>query len=168
MHEEVKRAEGHLVDSELAALIASSESQISTPEVEVDASQLPGISDVLRHLRTLRDQKTSLEATLSDLNKQIATVSFQAVQLMRDARMTSTKIEGIGTAYLATTVTPRVKDADAFMTWARENMPEFIRESIHPATLKSQVKERLETGQAMPPDEVMGVDYFTDVRLLRK
>jgi hypothetical protein len=152
---------------ELEALIAETTEALGEAELTVDATELPGIKEVIGQLRAEKDKKATLEAELKSVNKQIEHYTKIALELMEASGIQNIRVEGIGLAYQHTSLYPSVKDPDALLEWAREFAPEIVKVGVHPQTLKSFIKERLETGEPIPDESVVSIYYDKSVNLRR-
>lgn len=152
---------------ELEALIAEATQAIAGEELLTSASELPGIKDVIANLRAEKDKKASLEAELTIVNKQIDKYTQVALELLDAAGIRSIVVEGIGQAYQHTSMRPTVLDADRLLEWAQENAPDIIKTGIHPQTLASTLRERMENGEPLPDEDVVRIYYQKSVNLRR-
>lgn len=136
----------------------------------------PKITDLVKRLRELKDQKDDLEEKLKAINKEAKEIQEKKLpKLMGDAEIESWKVTGAGTCYIKQELyvsmsKPDQESEDAeppFYDWARQNAPDLIKEFIHPARLKSWAKERLENGQPIP-DNTLKATFVPTATLLRR
>jgi hypothetical protein len=153
--------------NELEALIAEATQAIVDEELIASTTELPGIKEIVAALRAEKDKKTSLEVELTIINKQIDVLTKQALVLLEAAGIHNIRIEGIGLAYQHTSLQPTVFNQDKLVEWAQEHAPEIVKTAVNPQTLKAFLKERAESGEPMPPEDIVRVYYHKSVNLKR-
>jgi hypothetical protein len=138
----------------------------------------PKITEAVKRLRALKDQKDDLEEQLKAINKEAREIQEKLLpRLMSDAEMESFKVTGAGTCYIKQELYVSMakgegggKDEDVeppFYDWARQHAPDLIKPYIHPARLKSWAKEMLENGQPLP-DNTLKASFVPTATLLRR
>jgi predicted nuclease with TOPRIM domain len=139
---------------------------------ETAPTRYPAITEHVKRLRHLKDEKERLEEELKQVNKEAKHIQERLLPgLMSDAEMESFKVTGAGTCYIKQEIyVSMTKDGEGeapFYDWARNNAPDLVTEYIHPARLKAWAKERLENGQAIP-DNTLKATFVPTATLLRK
>lgn len=122
------------------------------------------LQPLCKQLRDLLAQKDVLAASTTQVNGEIALLNDQLVEKFQQGGLTSAKMEGLGTFYIQVTPRPKVADEEAlFKDLRRRKMGDLIKETVHPSTLTSTIKELRENGEA----DLAGVDIFeqTNVRM---
>lgn len=134
----------------------------------------PSITKHALRMRELMDSKDDLEAKLKAVNSELRDLKEKELpRLMENAEVEKVTIAGAGSLYIKQeTYVSMVKDPDApedeapFYDYARQNAPDLIQPYIHPARLKSWVKDRLENGLSVP-DNTLKVTHIPTATLRR-
>lgn len=106
------------------------------------------------------ERKETLEAKLESTTFDLEVLRRVFIKRMKDAGLTSAVVGGY--RYTPSPEPhPNVTDREALREWAREHMPDNM--ILPPQTLKAQLKERLEAGEALPD----GVDVHIQTTLKR-
>jgi len=112
------------------------------------------LTEMVKQLRTLKDEKEQLAAREKEINKSIRSLTEQQIpEYMDDNEIEKVSVEGVGTVFLQTKVYANVKaeNKEAFYEWLRETGNEaLIKEYVFPATLNAFAKEQLGNGVALP------------------
>lgn len=121
-------------------------------------------------LRALKERKQAIEDQLTDVNKQISYKEGVTLPELMTAHGVSTfKCPGVGTVYLQneTDVSVLADNRPELHAFLREQGDgSLVTETVHPATLKSYVKEKLEASDVELPEFIKVT--FRRVAKLRK
>lgn len=102
----------------------------------------------------LRAEKEELEAKLKDVNLEIMQIAERDIpQMLDDAGLDSVKVKGIGTVYLQGQIQVAVlsdNQPKLIEYMISEGHSDLVKETVHPGTLKSWVKERLDENLEVP------------------
>lgn len=131
----------------------------SPPELP-SSEDSPTLQLIASRFADLRIRKEDLEEQLKRVQENLDTAEENLVQWMETAGLDQFRtVDGHGCT-LRVSIHPSVKDKDALMTWVKKNKLTSML-SVHPSTLKSLCKERLEEGQGLPD----GVESFNQTRV---
>lgn len=125
------------------------------------------LSEVLRELKAIKDERSRLEKEASDLYKREEKLMEIAEMMMQEEDVESMRITTDGgtsyTAYVYHDQRCRVEDRDAFEAYCDENdvpVEAFMQDS--PNKLRSYVKECMENDEPIPPG--VSQTFLTSVR----
>ncbi len=108
---------------------------------QANETQNNRIFDLARKLSVERQFKADLEASIKEVNARIELISSELAELMIAENLHRFSLEG-RTYFTAVDTYPRIVDEGAFLDWLRKNGHEgLIKETVHPATLRSWYKE---------------------------
>lgn len=112
------------------------------------------LSDHVKYLRQLIDQKEDLNERLKTVNKEIQKLQEQVIpEQMEEEDIETFKVPGVGSVSIGMRCYAYVNKGDQpeFYQWLRENGHDpLIREVVWPKTLEAFAKEQLENGQPLP------------------
>lgn len=112
----------------------------------------------------LKEAKSDLKKQLADIDAQIDYVTIELIpeKLAEDGFSSvnldnGKRIQLSSQAYCST----RAGQKEALFEWLQEHeFGELITEVVNPSTLKAFVKEQLEEGNEVPPDEIVNYQPF--------
>lgn len=120
-------------------------------QTALEISKESPLTKQAKKLRKLKDEKEEIEEKLTQLNKQIDTLSETFAGEMESAGVESFKVEGVGSIYIQAINRPNIVDKDGFYKYLRDvGEAAIIKETIHAKTLQGWVNEHLEQGKALP------------------
>jgi hypothetical protein len=126
-------------------------------EVEQPLKQKSKLHEYAFTLRLLSEKEDKLKEDLKKLHGEMEELNGKFLSLMELNNITSMKVNGVGTCYVAADIYPSVKDETALFAFLRKNeAASLIKETVHPATLKAYVKEQIENTNTIPD----GVEVF--------
>lgn len=105
-------------------------------------------------LRTLRSHKAALEEELKRVNADIGNAEFHLCSVMKEGKMTSFNHDGNTFVYTRDTRTsiPAEMKEDLLQVLRDQGYGDIVTENVHPSTLNSFVKERMEENDGLVPD----------------
>lgn len=140
------------------------------PEVLVasDAASAVLVND-LKAARVLRERKEALEGEIKEINKILSDPQdglYPRILRQFDALgITNMKVDGVGTVYTFEMAVPKVLDDEQFIAWLDARGDGGIaKRSIHHQTLRAWYKDKLESGNDVPPRTMVDVYNVREVR----
>ena len=104
--------------------------------------------------KALRVERDLAQATFKPLDEALKRAKARLNDIMRDPEsgMDTIKIKGVG-KFVAPEPTwyAQVQDRGALHKWAKDNRPGLLRTREEDALLNQLVRERINSGQALPP-----------------
>lgn len=115
----------------------------------------------LHELRaTARGLKTEADAAKLDADR----AEYELFQRMEHERVGAQRVDGIGNFVRAETEYAQVQDETELLAWAEIEMPEIFEQKPRKKILNELVKERLNSGQPLPPGLGFYVKQYVSVR----
>lgn len=109
----------------------------------------------LRKLRTLRGKRDRAKEKFDEAEAEFKSQQTHVFELMQANEVGSMK-QGDTLFVPAETPYAQVQDREAFVAWAKEQMPELVEEKERKAVLNELIRERLDNGEELPP----GVGFY--------
>jgi hypothetical protein len=116
-----------------------------------------------KKLFALKNKKTKLSETLTELNKQIVEMETKLAEKMQDAECDKFNVKGQGTIYVQQKLYTNVlaENRDKLYAWLRANgCGDLVKDWVFPNTLTSLCKERIEAGKPMPDENIMTATFI--------
>lgn len=114
------------------------------------------VAEQARQLQELRDRKDADAATAKQSKEAYDRAERRFFDALDGMGVGSIKVDGV--LYVPTaTVYGTVQDKEAFSQWAEMEMPELLEPKPRAQLINELVRERLDTGQELPP----GVGFYS-------
>lgn len=132
---------------------------------EITKPATEGVAAMAQRLHALKNKKDTLEADLTEVNKEIDQLSRELAEAMETHKVTSFRVDGVGTVYITNKTRASVQAGarEEFFAWLdKEGMGALAVRAIHPKRLESLAKEFGEQGRQFPkfPDGSEMVSVF--------
>lgn len=117
-----------------------------------------------KELRSLRKVAEDLDRNAKAAKEKATDAENLFFERMRTEDVESIKVQG--TLFVpAETVYGQVQDSSEFVAWAEENSPELVEVKARKALVNELIRERLDTGEALPPGLGFYVKQYVSQRV---
>jgi hypothetical protein len=123
--------------------------------VEIDTSDT-AFDEYLTAFHRLRTDKSTLEESLKQINKELADIEAALVHTMQTRNIQTIKKPGMGAFTLTANPWPKVLDMDKMVEWLESHGHAGLAKwSVNAQTLRAWVKDQKIAGNDIPPPEIM-------------
>lgn len=122
------------------------------------------LSEDAARLRELRHHYDRAKADADAYKQELDAAEQRLFERMEHERVDSIRVDGTNFVRAATTY-GQVQDRADFVRWAEEEMPELVEKKERKALINEIVRERIDTGEPLPPGLGFYVKQYVSQRV---
>ena len=151
--------------------LPSADYDLSDRKKAVQEYETKSYKDLAILFRELRDKKAKLKSELRTIEAKIDALTVDVIpdKLAEDG-FKNVRVDGVGQIKLSTQAfcSTRAGMSEAVREWMVEHgFGELVTETINPATLKSFIKEQMEHGGDVPPDDLINFQPYSRATVVK-